>query len=123
VSEEEAYKIFSKMTPDVLDYVFCLAKAYTEKDKEIERLKKETLSHHTKLIIAKGKQIVLQERIDKAIKCINDYAIEDEDYSKIYNQEERELLSILDKVEKENDIEFDVLKALNTDLDDDIEMG
>lgn len=34
-----------------------------------------------------------------------------------------ELLEILDKVEKENDIEFDVLKALNTDLDDDIEMG
>ena len=39
MSEEEAYKIFSEMTPDVLDYVFCLAKAYTEKDEEIERLK------------------------------------------------------------------------------------
>ena len=38
MSEEEAYKIFSEMTPDVLDYVFCLAKAYTEKDEEIERL-------------------------------------------------------------------------------------
>lgn len=38
MSEEEAYKIFSEMTPDVLDYVFCLAKAYTEKDREIERL-------------------------------------------------------------------------------------
>ena len=36
--EEEAYKIFSEMTPDVLDYVFCLARAYTEKDKEIEKM-------------------------------------------------------------------------------------
>jgi hypothetical protein len=32
------------------------------------------------------------------------------------------LLEILDKVGKENDIEFDVLKALNTDLDDDVEI-
>ena len=35
----------------------------------------------------------------------------------------KHILEILDKVEKENDIEFDVLKALNTDLDDDVVMG
>lgn len=35
----------------------------------------------------------------------------------------KDLLEILDKAGKENDIEFDVLKALNTDLDDDVEMG
>ena len=35
----------------------------------------------------------------------------------------KEIYEILDKVEKENDIEFDVLKALNTDLDDDVKMG
>ena len=35
----------------------------------------------------------------------------------------KDLLKILDKVGKENDIEFDVLKALNTDLNDDVEMG
>ena len=37
----------------------------------------------------------LQERIDKAIETINYYAIEDEDYSKIYNTEEQELYEIL----------------------------
>ena len=38
MNKEEAYKLFSEMTPDVLEYVFCLAKAYEGKDKEIERL-------------------------------------------------------------------------------------
>lgn len=33
--------------------------------------------------------------IKKATQCIYYYAIEDEDYSKIYNQEEKELLNIL----------------------------
>jgi arsenate reductase-like glutaredoxin family protein len=42
------------------------------------------------------------ERLNSIIKevreCINHYAIENEDYSKIYNDEEKELLEILDKV-------------------------
>ena len=42
-----------------------------EMGREIEKLKKETLSHHTKLIIAKGKQKVLEERIDKANEYID----------------------------------------------------
>ena len=33
--------------------------------------------------------------VEKAINCINYYAIEDDDYSKIYNEEEKELLNIL----------------------------
>jgi hypothetical protein len=41
------------------------------------------------------------ERLNSIIKevreCINHYAIENEDYSKIYNDEEKELLGILDK--------------------------
>ena len=44
---------------------------------------------------------ILQDRIDKAIKCINHYAIEDEDYSKIYSQEEQELLKIFIGSDKE----------------------
>lgn len=36
-------------------------------------------------------------------------------------EEMEELLEILDKENK--DIELDILKALNTDLDDDVEMG
>ena len=33
--------------------------------------------------------------VEKAINCINYYAIEDDDYSKIYNEEEKDLLNIL----------------------------
>ena len=46
------------------------------------------------------------ERLNNIIKevreCINHYAIEDEDYSKIYNDEEKTILEILDKVEGDN---------------------
>ena len=42
----------------------------------------------------------LKKVIKEVRDCINHYAIEDEDFSKIYNQEEQELLSILDKVEE-----------------------
>lgn len=34
-------------------------------------------------------------RNEKAIECIKHYAVENEDYSKIYNVEEKELLNIL----------------------------
>ena len=36
-----------------------------------------------------------KDKNKKAIECINYYAVEDEDYSKIYNNEEQELLNIL----------------------------
>ena len=39
--------------------------------------------------------------IKEVRECINRYAIENEDYSKIYNNEEKELLEILDKADKE----------------------
>lgn len=68
------------------------------------------------------------ERLNSIIKEAIEY-IENEDidvctirYNDIQDVKQQ-LLEILDKVEKENDIEFDVLKALNTDLDDDVEMG
>lgn len=50
---------------------------------------------------------ILEERdlyhsiIKEAKECINHYAIEDEDYSKIYNTEEKAILEILDE-DKEN---------------------
>lgn len=44
---------------------------------------------------------LLKNRIEKATKCINRYAIENEDYSKIYNNEEKELLNILRGEDKE----------------------
>lgn len=37
----------------------------------------------------------LKQKINKAIEYIEHYAIEDEDYSKLYSIEERELLQIL----------------------------
>lgn len=40
----------------------------------------------------------LLDVIKEVRECINHYAIENEDYSKIYNDEEKELLEILDKV-------------------------
>ena len=39
--------------------------------------------------------INLTKKIENAIKCINHYAIEDENYSKIYNDEEKDLLKII----------------------------
>lgn len=47
-------------------------------------------------ILAKEKE--RSKSIIKEVReCINHYAIENEDYSKIYNDEEKELLEILDK--------------------------
>lgn len=44
----------------------------------------------------------LHSIIKEVRECINHYAIEDEDYSKIYNDEEKTILEILDKVEGDN---------------------
>ena len=43
----------------------------------------------------------LKKQINDAIKCINYYSTENEDYSKIYNLEEKELLNILKGDDKE----------------------
>ena len=47
------------------------------------------------------------DRLNKIIKeakeCINYYAIEDEDYSKIYNTKEKAILEILDKGSDNNE--------------------
>lgn len=71
------------------------------------------------------------KRLNSIIKEVREYiknnAMYSEEWEKccddLYTKDCDEVLKILDKVEKENDIEFDVLKALNTDLDDDVEMG
>jgi hypothetical protein len=67
------------------------------------------------------------ERLNNIIKGAREYIHYRLDNGEdMYITQMAELLEILkcsDKVEKENDIEFDVLKALNTDLDDDVKMG
>lgn len=40
-----------------------------------------------------------QEVLDKIKEVINHYAVEDEDYSKIYNQEEQEIMKLLEEIE------------------------
>ena len=47
------------------------------------------------------KNLELTTIIKEVRESINRYAIENEDYSKIYNNEEKELLEILDKADKE----------------------
>ena len=64
MNEEEAYKIFSEMTPDVLDYVFCLAKAYTKKDEEIKKLKEE-------YIMLQNASDEVEEEKDREIERLN----------------------------------------------------
>ena len=40
-----------------------------------------------------------KEVLDKIKELINHYAVEDEDYSKIYNQEEKDILELLEEIE------------------------
>lgn len=53
---------------------------------------KETIAENMELIQKNHK---LQEKIDKAIECIEYWATDNEDYSKLYSAEEEELLKIL----------------------------
>ena len=81
---------------------------YGDYVKEIERLNKEneylnkvnielsTLNTSLRSDRDNYKSIIKEVR-----ECINHYAIENEDYSKIYNDEEKELLEILDKADKD----------------------
>lgn len=58
----------------LLDYITNLQEKYEEADNDRHKL---------------------FEQKEKAIECINHYAVENEDYSKINNDEEKELLNIL----------------------------
>ena len=113
-----------------------------EKDKEIERLQKilrtKTRLHRKRKakvrklreeITNKQKRLeLLNSIIKEAREYINNHQLVFEISSKKqiaywFDMFYKELLEILDKAGKGNDIEFDILKALNTDLDDDVEMG
>jgi hypothetical protein len=62
-----------------------LVEDYIDYDDELYR-KQEQLDNY--------KQV-----IDKIKEIINHYAVENEDYSKIYNQEEKEILELLEEIE------------------------
>ena len=53
---------------------------------------KKTIEENMKLIVENHK---LKDKLQKITECINYYAIENEDYSKIYNTEEKEILKII----------------------------
>lgn len=50
-------------------------------------------------IIASQERYKYKNVIDKIKELINHYAVENEDYSKIYNQEEKDILELLEEVE------------------------
>ena len=87
-------------------------KELIEQDKYIDKLKKEY-----------DNQLQQKENIIKEVReKIEELAEDDGDFiGEIDHNRKQELLEILDKENK--DIELDTLKALNTDLDDDVEMG
>lgn len=62
-------------------------------DKWYHQIVVETLEGQNECLYSKLK--IQEEKIKRAIECINRYSIELEDYSKIYNDEEKELLNIL----------------------------
>ena len=71
----------------LLDYI-------TNLQEEINELKAQ-LEMYENGVYFSSENNKLQEKIDKAIECINYYAIENSDYEKIYNIEEETLLNIL----------------------------
>lgn len=89
----------------------------SDKYKIYEELKEE-LGNNYDLFMYEINLCLLQ-KIDKAIEILKDTNVNDNSVL---------LLTTIDYArhilgDKENDIEFDVLKALNTDLDDDVKMG
>ena len=77
--------------------------AFEDYTKEVDNFIDRIIKSDIEQLNEKGKEIKRLHSIIKEVReCINHYAIEDEDFSKIYNQEEQELLEILDKVEENN---------------------
>ena len=79
----------------------------TKEDLDYSNFDLETISYYDNFLIPSYERIIdnLNSIIKEVRECINHYAIENEDYSKIYNDEEKELLEILDKADKENNNE------------------
>jgi len=73
-----------------VDEITMLRDYITNLQEELQAYKQEREN-----ILDKSKRLNYKLRIDKAIECINYYAIENSDYEKIYNIEEETLLNIL----------------------------
>jgi hypothetical protein len=66
-----------------------------ETAEKIAKLEKENKKIKKGLKKAINKVCEQDMVIAQAIECINNYAVENDDYSKLYNDEEKELLRIL----------------------------
>ena len=69
-------------------------------NKRVEQLEKPTRDVFYAIMKIADERDKYKNIIEEARECINHYAIEDDEFSKIYNQEEQELLEILDKENK-----------------------
>lgn len=78
---ETQFIIFYRDIHLLLDYINTLEETIKKKDEGIKAFCEELCEYATKL--------------EQIKECINYYAVENDDYSKIYNDEEKELLDIL----------------------------
>jgi len=86
-NEDNDCLLFPKTAKTLLDYITTL--------QEENKVLKAKLEMYENGVYYSSENDKLQEKIDKAIECINYYAIENSDYEKIYNIEEETLLNIL----------------------------
>ena len=122
-----------------------LYKTLKAKDKIInEQVLEIARLNNLKTAIDEGQEIIveLQQKIDKANEILSNILVikrSDGNYGAAKNTRKKEVykaICMLNEIletpcrtnynllgDKEQDIEFDILKALNTDLDDDVEMG
>ena len=94
MSEKEIKGILDKLYLE-FEKAGLTAPEYSDLRDYITNLQEENTKVHKELDYAYNYNIYLISKIDKAIECINYYAVENDDYSKIYNDEEKELLNIL----------------------------
>lgn len=87
--ENKKLQFAVKDTKENADEIICELKE--ENDKLQDNIIKDRKFNENRLL----DYIEYKRRIDKAIECINYYAIENSDYEKIYNIEEETLLNIL----------------------------
>lgn len=78
-----------------IEDILLLKECITNLQEENKRIKKDLATYDNALISCTYEKLSLMVTIDKAIECINYYAIENSDYEKIYNIEEETLLNIL----------------------------
>lgn len=89
VCENIEKKLIDENYKEVIEFIINRTKELKEKQKDTKY--QMEIAYKT---IDKQKEV-----LDKIKEKINYYAIENEDYSKIYNQEEQEIMKLLEEIE------------------------